>query len=108
MGPDGSDLAQNLSPGLIFREDSESGLKMEVFRTKNPNFGRASILVNRQLMFEDGYKIGPPPGPRAAPPPPFQLRKIPLEKTNFVTVPPRINQKLFFLKKSILIIVRKY
>ena len=50
-------------------------------------------------MFEDGYKIGPPPGPRATPAPEFPLRKIPLEKTNFVTVPPQNKSEIgFFLR----------
>ena len=40
MGPDSSDLAQNLPPGLIFHEDSESGLKMGGFRGKNSDFGQ--------------------------------------------------------------------
>ena len=38
--PDSSDLAQNLPPGLIFHEDSESGLKMGGFRGKNSDFGQ--------------------------------------------------------------------
>ena len=34
MGPDSSDLAQNLPPGLVFHEDSESGLRMGGRRQK--------------------------------------------------------------------------
>ena len=37
IGPNSSDLAQNLTPGVFFHEDSESGLKMGGFRTKNLN-----------------------------------------------------------------------
>ena len=34
INPIGSDLAQNLSPGLVFHEDSESGVKISRFRAK--------------------------------------------------------------------------
>ena len=35
MGPDGSDVAQNVPPGLIVHEDSEPGLRIGSFRLKN-------------------------------------------------------------------------
>ena len=38
-GPIGSDSAQNPAPGLIFHEDSESGLRMGGSRGKDHDFG---------------------------------------------------------------------
>ena len=40
MGPNSSDLAQNLTPGVFFHEDSESGLRMGGFRGKNLHFSQ--------------------------------------------------------------------
>ena len=40
MAPDSSDLAENLTPGVFFHEDSESGLQMAGFRGKRPNLGQ--------------------------------------------------------------------
>ena len=45
MGPNSSDLAQNLTPGVIFHEDSESGLRMGGFRGKNPDFDQKLALA---------------------------------------------------------------
>ena len=45
MGPNSSDLAQNLPPGVFFHEDSESGLRMGGFRGKNPDFDQKLALA---------------------------------------------------------------
>ena len=39
MGPDSSDLAENVTPGFILHADSESGLRVGGFRANHPTHG---------------------------------------------------------------------
>ena len=39
MGPDSSDLAENVTPGFILHADSESGLRLGGFPANHPAHG---------------------------------------------------------------------
>ena len=62
MGPDSSDLAQNLPPGLIFHEDSESGLRIGSFRPKNLQKKQNQKKTNQNWGYQTPLFLGPEAG----------------------------------------------